>query len=418
MQIRDDGRPPDAELQQVFRLDGVGDRHGDLRAPGRLKPDDCQVARRISRRRWAGSDGHRREVGKAARVALLDARRQWDCRGQSEPARELDRRHPARQLQQRERVAVRLEDDPVQHVLVQPRCQHRLQQRPRIAMSQGLDAQLRQSRQGAPHLTSCDHERDALGVQAADHERERARRRAIEPRASSTTASNGCGAETSESRSRTASPTGERARRRSGAQPERDVQRVASKPGRWPARSRIGKHSWCSAANGSSISPSTPTVRRTRSCRPSRTVQSSNAVFPTPALMHDSRIPPSPRAPRRAGGRAPPARARGRATAGRAPRASERPPRRQACPRRRAPRTRRKPGCERAPRTARSCPWTGRIPRLRHTPTPAQASRICRTTRRFPVRHSAPPSTSRATTSDGSSGTSTGSPTAPISQRS
>ena len=53
---------------------------------------------------------------------------------QPEPARELYRRQPARQLQQSERVTVRLENDPIQHVLIQASGQDGLQQRPRITM--------------------------------------------------------------------------------------------------------------------------------------------------------------------------------------------------------------------------------------------------------------------------------------------
>ena len=67
--------------------------------------------------------------------------------GRPKPARELRRRQPARQLEQRERIPARLDDDPLQHALVQPGRQDGLQQRPRVAMPQRLDVELRQARQ-------------------------------------------------------------------------------------------------------------------------------------------------------------------------------------------------------------------------------------------------------------------------------
>ena len=74
-----------------------------------------------------------------------------------------------------------LENDPIQHVLVHRSGQDRLQQRPCITTPQRLDAKLRQSRERVAELASREHERDLLRQQAAGHERERARRRTIEP---------------------------------------------------------------------------------------------------------------------------------------------------------------------------------------------------------------------------------------------
>ncbi|HEV7528090.1 MAG TPA: hypothetical protein VGO29_04280 [Solirubrobacteraceae bacterium] len=74
-----------------------------------------------------------------------------------------------------------LENDPIQHVVIQASRQDRLQQCPRITMPQGLDMKLRQSRECAAQLAGSENERDLLRRQATGHERERARRRAIEP---------------------------------------------------------------------------------------------------------------------------------------------------------------------------------------------------------------------------------------------
>jgi hypothetical protein len=122
---------------------------------------------------------------------------------------------------------VRLEDDPIQDVLVQASRQDRLQQRSRVTMTQGLDAQLRQSREGAADVASREHERDPLGSEAAGHERERARRRTIEPlRVVDDTQERpplgGLGQQIERRQ-----PDQERTRRRSGTEPEGDVKRVA-----------------------------------------------------------------------------------------------------------------------------------------------------------------------------------------------
>ena len=61
--------------------------------------------------------------------------------------------------------------------------------------------------------------------------------------------------------------------------------------------SRNGAHSCCSAANGSSISASTPTVRATRNSGAASTAYSSSAVLPTPGSPCSTRTPPcAPRA--------------------------------------------------------------------------------------------------------------------------
>src|SRR4029078_12187350 len=64
---------------------------------------------------------------------------------QPESAGELRRRQAARQLQQRKRVPPRLGDDPVAHTVVQRPTDHRAQQRTRIALTQTLHDELRQS---------------------------------------------------------------------------------------------------------------------------------------------------------------------------------------------------------------------------------------------------------------------------------
>ena len=90
-------------------------------------------------------------------------------------------RQPARQLQQGERVPARLDNDPLQHGLIEPSRQDRLQQRPCISMPQGRDVKLRQAPERVVDLARGEHERDLLRQQAASHERKRPRRRVVQP---------------------------------------------------------------------------------------------------------------------------------------------------------------------------------------------------------------------------------------------
>jgi hypothetical protein len=76
---------------------------------------------------------------------------------------------------------VGLDNDPLQHLLIQPSRQGRRQQRVGIAMAQGPDVQLREARQRLAQLARREHQRDLLRQQAASHEPKRARRRPIQP---------------------------------------------------------------------------------------------------------------------------------------------------------------------------------------------------------------------------------------------
>ena len=153
--------------------------------------------------------------------------RQRHGRRQAEPTRELGRRQPARQLQQRERIPARLGDDPLEDPLVEPSRQAGLQQRPRIAMAQGPDVQLRQPAERGARLARREHDRDPLRQQAPGNERERACRRTIEPVRVVDEAQErpllGGLRQQAEHRE----PHEERIRRLAGAQPERDGERFA-----------------------------------------------------------------------------------------------------------------------------------------------------------------------------------------------
>ena len=186
-------------------------------------------------------------------------------------------------------------NDPIQHALVQRSGQDRLQQRPRIAMPQRLDAKLRQSRERVAQLASREHERDPLRQQAAGHERERARRRTIEPlRVIDDTqerpllGSLGQQAEDRQSDQ-------ERIRSRSGAQPEGDAKRVALGI-RQTLRSVEDRRAQLLKRRERelhlSLDPDGP--QRPATAAPPRPSQSSSAVLPTPGSPCTTRTPPSP----------------------------------------------------------------------------------------------------------------------------
>ena len=137
---------------------------------------------RIGRRELQQAPGVGRQRVEPPPEALLDRPRERHPAGEPEPARQLRRRQPPQQLQQRQRVAARLADDLVAHPRVQRPGQHRVQQRARVVL-----APARRPRAPAipPNRRSCaraaNTSADRLRLQAARHEREHLRRGAIEP---------------------------------------------------------------------------------------------------------------------------------------------------------------------------------------------------------------------------------------------
>jgi hypothetical protein len=79
------------------------------------------------------------------------------------------------------RASARLGDNPLQHGLVHPCRQDRLQQRPCITATQGLDVKLRQTGERVAQLSCREHDCDPLGQETARHKREGPRGRTIKP---------------------------------------------------------------------------------------------------------------------------------------------------------------------------------------------------------------------------------------------
>jgi hypothetical protein len=79
------------------------------------------------------------------------------------------------------RVPARLGDDPIAHPLIQRPAQYRGQQLARVAVAQTGDEQLGDARKLLARLTHREDDGDRLRAQPPRHERERLRRRPVEP---------------------------------------------------------------------------------------------------------------------------------------------------------------------------------------------------------------------------------------------
>ena len=118
-----------ADAEPLQRHATAAARHRPARRRRRAAADGCPPA---APRSAAGSPPR---PGSASGVALCAPNPNASSAG----------RQPARQLEQRQRVAAGLGDDPVPDPGVDRPGQHRVQQRPRVRLGQALDPQLRQA---------------------------------------------------------------------------------------------------------------------------------------------------------------------------------------------------------------------------------------------------------------------------------
>ena len=117
----------------------------------------------------------------SSEVALLDPFREIEGPRHAEPTGQLRRCQPTWQLEQRERVASCLREDPVAYAHVQREPQCRAQQRAGIAVEQAVHLEIRQVPKLLARLPCREHESHRLGQQPASDERERQRRGLIQP---------------------------------------------------------------------------------------------------------------------------------------------------------------------------------------------------------------------------------------------
>ena len=141
-----------------------------------------RLAHRIGRGELQQPAGVGRQRVEPAPEAVLDAVGQPDRRGRREAARQLGRAHAARQLQQGERIAARLGDDPVTNALVDPARDDRLEQRACVGV---VEPAQRPAPADPPAvlagLADGEHERHRLRQQPARDELEHQGRGIVEP---------------------------------------------------------------------------------------------------------------------------------------------------------------------------------------------------------------------------------------------
>ena len=92
----------------------------------------------------------------------------------AEPAGQLGRGEPARELEQRERIAAGLGNDPVADSLVEAPWNPRRQQRAGVPVAESLDHELRQPVEllHVARLANREHHSDRLRLEAARDERQ------------------------------------------------------------------------------------------------------------------------------------------------------------------------------------------------------------------------------------------------------
>ena len=202
----------------------------------------------------------------ASKEALLDLACQRPRRGDREATCQLASGQSAGQLQQRQRDAPRLGDDPVAHPLVEPPETRRVQQRPRISVAQATDRPIGQPLQLHASVGSrtANTSRDRLSQQPPRDEREGLRRDLVQPLRVVNEADQrsllGSGRQQTQHRQ----TDQEAIRCIAGDQPECRAERVALRSRQLlEVVDNIGAHNSCTPANASSISASTPDARTT-----------------------------------------------------------------------------------------------------------------------------------------------------------
>ena len=216
---------PGTELHQARVHRGRRRLGGYAQPPGR-PPDQRKVAVRLGRRHQQQPPGRRGQRLQLPAEALLDPLRQRHRAGQAEPARQLRRRQPPRQLQQRQRVALRLGHDPVPDPIIDRPGQRRAQQRPRVALPQPPDFELRQPGQRRARFTGGEDQPDRVGGQPPGYEPQHLRGRLIQPLHVIDQADQRPFPGHLRQQAQYGQPDQEPVRRRSGGHAERDPQRL------------------------------------------------------------------------------------------------------------------------------------------------------------------------------------------------
>src|SRR5215207_5147757 len=171
-----------ADHQQPLGLVRSRSREPDAESLGRA-PHEQRVVdglRRSDQQKQTRLLGERLE---SPQETLLDPPGQRVRPRQPERARQLRRRQTPRQLEDRQRIAARLRDEPVADALIETPWDDRRQQGARVVLREPCEPELGQPQQLAPvgRVAHREHDRHRLGQQPSRDESENLPRGAIEP---------------------------------------------------------------------------------------------------------------------------------------------------------------------------------------------------------------------------------------------
>jgi hypothetical protein len=206
-----------SDVQQLRTLRGGERARVDSERLGRT-PEQRRVPRRVGRRQQHQSLRRLRQCAKAPQVVVLDVTGEISRGGKFKATCELRWARAPRQLQQSERVATSLGDDPVADAVVESARYGSRQQGARSLPVQPSERQLGQALELVlvTWLANGEHDRDRLRQQPSRDESEHLARGRIEPCASSTNTSSGRSSATADKRLSTPRAT----RKRSGVSPD------------------------------------------------------------------------------------------------------------------------------------------------------------------------------------------------------
>ena len=164
--------------QQLVRCVDRGERDSE---PITCALQEQRVTHRLGRGEQQQPSRVLRKRPQAPGIAVLDPLREITSDRHPEPAGQLRGRKSPGQLDQGERVAMRLRENPVADLLVQREAHRRAQQRAGVAVHESAHLEVRHVRKLVAGDASGEHEPDRLSQQPASDERERQRRASIEP---------------------------------------------------------------------------------------------------------------------------------------------------------------------------------------------------------------------------------------------
>ena len=233
---------PAVHVDQPVGLRGL-ERPGVDRESLRGPPQQRWIASWLSRRHEQQPPSVLRQRLEAPREAALDPSGQRQRAGQPEAARQLPCAEPPRELQQRQGIPPRLNDDLFGDPPVQTTRNDRGQEGTRIGIPEPLERQLRQTRERVAWLTRSEQHHHRLRQHPPRHERQRLRRRLVQPLRIVNDAQKRPLLRHLRQQAQHRQTNQEPVGHRTGAQPKRVSSASRCGPGTRSSRSSIGAHS-------------------------------------------------------------------------------------------------------------------------------------------------------------------------------